>query len=351
MKIPFFLAPMAELSHRALRELIGQYAPDGAGCDEYFTEMTSAPGLLGGGPFEKWYLDAGPRPDQVVYQLVGAGAEHLAAAAALLDRYECAGIDINMGCAAPAITRTGAGVRWMEDLDRAGAMIRQVRKMTKKRLSVKLRLGPREDFDYLVRFCRRLEAEGVEFITLHPRTAGEKFRRKARWDYVGRLRGELGIPVAGNGDLSSAADLLRRAVSGECDAVMAGRAAVRAPWIFAQARRLEAAGTEPAAAGTAGIPAADRGAAGPAAERPAPDKKIVVDREEAALRFLDLLSRYQPPEFHLGRARRFFRYYCDNFIWAEYLRNRINREETLGGIGAVIRGYCTEHPEERETAI
>jgi tRNA-dihydrouridine synthase len=351
---------MAELSHRALRELIGRYAPAGAGCDEYFTEMISAPGLLGGGPFEKWYLDAGPCPDRVVYQLAGADAERLAAAAALLDRYECAGIDINMGCAAPAVTRTGAGARWMEDPDRAGLMIRQVRRMTKKRLSVKLRLGPREDFDYLVRFCRRLEAEGVELITLHPRTAGEKFRRKARWDYVGRLRGKLGIPLAGNGDLSSAADLLRRAVSGECDAVMAGRAAVRAPWIFAQARRLEAAETGPAAAKAAGAPAAGRGAAwlainrdtaGPAAEKPAPDEKIVVDLEEAARRFLELLSRYQPPEFHLSRARRFFRYYCDNFVWAEYLRNRINREETLEGIGAVIRGYCAERPEERETAI
>ncbi|MDR1618028.1 MAG: tRNA-dihydrouridine synthase family protein [Treponema sp.] len=365
MKISFLLAPMAELGHRALRELIEQYAPAGAGCDEYFTEMISAPGLLGGGPFEKWYLDAGPCPDRVVYQLAGADAERLAAAAALLDRYECAGIDINMGCAAPAITRTGAGVRWMEDLDRAGAMIGRVRKVTKKRLSVKLRLGPREDFDYLVRFCRRLEAEGVEFITLHPRTAGEKFRRKARWDYVGRLKRELGIPVAGNGDVTGAADLLRRAVSGECDAVMAGRAAVRAPWIFARARRMEAAGQGAGAAagagilaaetvtaaGTARVLAADRSAGDPEPGKPAPGEKIVVGLEETARRFLDLLSRYQPPEFHLSRARRFFRYYCDNFVWAEYLRNRINREETLEGIGTVICDYCNEHPEERETAM
>jgi tRNA-dihydrouridine synthase len=229
-------------------------------------------------------------------------------------------------------------------------MIRRVRKMTKKRLSVKLRLGPGEDFDYLVRFCRRLEAEGVEFITLHPRTAREKFRRKARWDCVGRLRGELGIPVAGNGDLSSAADLLRRAASGDCDAVMTGRAAVRAPWIFAQARRMAAAAAETARAEDR-APAAGRGTVSPGTDKPAPDKKITVDLEEAALRFLDLLSRYQPPEFHLSRARRFFRYYCDNFVWAEYLRNRVNREKTLEGIGAVIRAYCTEHPEERETSI
>jgi tRNA-dihydrouridine synthase len=129
--------------------------------------------------------------------------------------------------------------------------------------------------------------------------------------------------VAGNGDISSAEELLRRGRGGGegCDAVMAGRAAVRAPWIFTQARRLEDAARD--------------------GDEPAPDL------EETALRFLDLLSQYQPREFHLGRARRFFHYYCDNFTWAQYLRNLINREETLGGIAAVIRTYCGEHPEER----
>jgi tRNA-dihydrouridine synthase len=307
---------MAELSHRALRELIEGFG----GCDRYYTEMISAGALLSGGPFESWYMDAGPCPERVVYQLSGSGAGQLAAAAAFLDRKECAGIDINMGCSAPAIVRLGAGVKWMEDPDRAGAMIGRVRRAVKKRLSVKLRLGAAADFEYLARFCRRLEEEGVEFITLHPRTAGEKFKRRARWDYVGRLRSVLGIPVAGNGDIGSAGELITRA-AGDCDAVMVGRTAVRAPWVFARARRLE--GPEP-----------DRG-------------EKAVDLEETALRFLDLLVRYQPKEFLLSRARRFFHYYCANFIWAEYLRNRINREETLEGIAAVIRGYCREHPEER----
>jgi tRNA-dihydrouridine synthase len=118
-----------------------------------------------------------------------------------------------------------------------------------------------------------------------------------------------------------------------------------------EAETRAAAGTAGSPAAGEGGPAADRRVVKPETDRPAPDERVVVDLEEAALRFLDLLSRYQPPEFHLSRARRFFRYYCDNFIWAEYLRNCINREETLAGIGAVIRGYCAEHPEERKTAI
>jgi tRNA-dihydrouridine synthase len=329
---------MAEISHRALRELMAGFdrtlglppekGPGGPPGTEYFTEMLSAAALLGGGPYEKWYLDAGPRPGQLVFQLSGADPGQLGRAAALLDGLDCLGIDINMGCAAPAIRRTGAGVAWTRDPERAGAMIRQVRSsVRRKRLSVKLRCPVPEEgkpgsgtpegglFERLLRLCRTLEAEGVELITLHPRLAGEKFKRPARWDYVERLRGELKIPVAGNGDIGSAAELLRRAAGGRA---MAGRGAVRRPWIFAEARLL-------------------------AAEGPAVDRSAIL--EETGLRFLELLARYQPPEFHLSRARRFFNYFCDNLKWGTYVKNLLNREESLGGIEGAWRAYFASCPE------
>ncbi|GHV40162.1 tRNA-dihydrouridine synthase [Spirochaetia bacterium] len=336
MNAHFLLAPMAELSHRPLRELIENFG----GCDEYFTEMISAGPLLGGGPFEHWYMDAGPCSAKVVYQLVGSDPDQLVRAAALLDSRDCLGLDINMGCAAPAIRRTGAGVAWMASIDKAGALIARLRPAVKKRLSVKLRIGFTDDFDYLLNFCRRLEGEGIELITLHPRTAGEKFRRSPRWNYVSALRRELHIPVAGNGDIVTAADLLLRADSvpgailagtagtgGPAEQgdkpimvpgaapVMVGRAAVRCPWIFAEARRKTAPGA--------------------------------IDLEEISLRFLELLARYQPPEFYISRARRFFNYFCDNLKWAHYVKTLLNRETELGGIERVLRGYFGEHPEER----
>ena len=314
----FFLAPMAELSHRVLRELIEGFG----GCDEYFTEMISAPALLGGGPFEKWYIDGGPRPEKLVYQLVGADIECIAKAAALLDRLECRGIDLNMGCCAPLIRKTGAGIAWMASVDQAGELVKSVRKAVKRRLSVKIRTGFTDDFEYLVNFCQRLEAEGAELIILHPRTAKEKLKRLARWDYVGALRQELHIPVAGNGDITDAGGLIARA-AGPCDAVMVGRAAVRQPWIFAQARE-EGLISEDLSRGHGD----HRGS----------------NIEETGLRFLELLARYQPPEFHVSRARRFFGFFCDNLKWGNYVKNRLNREETLAGMERVFGEYFTENP-------
>jgi tRNA-dihydrouridine synthase len=217
----------------------------------------------------------------------------------------------------------------MEDMDKAGRIIAALRRVTKKRLSAKLRLGPRgfrlprpgpageaaekspsAGFEYLLEFCRRLESQGLDLIILHPRLAGEKFKGRARWDYVEALRGELSIPVAGNGDIAGWESMESRAREGP---VMIGRLAVKEPWIFTRRNSPSL-----------------------------PDRDLL---EKTALHFLDLLARYQPPEFHLSRARRFFRYYCDNFIWAEYLRNKINREETLEGMGRIIRGHCRTIPE------
>ena len=318
MSVPFYLAPMAEISHRALRELIEGFG----GCDCYFSEMISAGALLAGGPFEKYYIDNAPSPEKCVFQLVGADPDEMSKAANLLDKLECRGIDINMGCSAPLIRKSGAGAAWMASIDKAGELIAKVRPQVKRRLSVKLRIGFKDDFDYLVCFCRRLEEEGIELITLHPRLVTEKFKRLARWDYVGRLKNELKIPVAGNGDIGAPEELVRRA-AGPCDAVMVGRAAVKMPWIFAETRKLEDLHTE-----TQKYIDQDQ-------ENSEPSYNI----EDVGLKFLDLLSRHQPPEFHLSRAKRFFGFFCENLKWGTYLKNQLNREQTLSGIGKVWQDH------------
>jgi tRNA-dihydrouridine synthase len=346
---------MAELSHRALRELIEELCAIPRSCPRpfpvYVTEMTSAAALLSGGPFEQWYLDGGPCPERLIYQLAGADTGKLAEAAALLDRREGLGIDLNMGCAAPAITKTGAGVRWMEDVDKAGRLTAAIRRKTTKLLSVKLRLGPKAGaartqesdgeqlpgFEYLLGFCRRLEAEGVDFITLHPRTAAEKFKRRARLEYIRALRNELGIPVVGNGDIDSPVELASRAREGP---VMAGRLLVRKPWAFALAaqhffrppRGEEQKGTEKTTTTIS-------------------EETEVFDLEAIGLRYIELLARHQPPEFYLSRARRFFAYFCGNLVWENYLKTLLNRESELSGIERVWRGYFTEHGEERAVSI
>ena len=59
------LAPMATLSHQALRNLIYRFG----GCDEYYCEMIHATSLVSGGKFEEYYIKTLPEPDKMVWQL------------------------------------------------------------------------------------------------------------------------------------------------------------------------------------------------------------------------------------------------------------------------------------------
>jgi hypothetical protein len=76
----------------------------------------------------------------------------------------------------------------------------------------------------------------------------------------------------------------------------------------------------------------------PHSRLPIPDSLIL----DTGLKFLELLARWQPPEFHVSRARRFFGFFCDNLTWGNYLKNLLNREETLTGMEKVWREHFKE---------
>ena len=100
---------MATLSHEAHRRLIEKFG----GCDEYFTEMINAGSLLTNGPFEKFYLMNETVPEKMVWQLTGGKTALIERAVPVVAELGGVGIDLNMGCCAPEIFASGAGIAWM----------------------------------------------------------------------------------------------------------------------------------------------------------------------------------------------------------------------------------------------
>ncbi|MCR4626182.1 MAG: tRNA-dihydrouridine synthase family protein, partial [Treponema sp.] len=122
-------APMATLSHEAFRRMIEKFG----GCDEYFTEMINAGSLLTGGPFEKYYLINEAVPKKMVWQLTGGKTPLMIEAASMLASCGGIGIDLNMGCCAPEIVSSGAGIAWMlKPVEETRAMVRGVRQAIDK---------------------------------------------------------------------------------------------------------------------------------------------------------------------------------------------------------------------------
>ncbi len=309
------LAPMVELTHRPLRELIESFGD----CDVYYTEMSSAAAYVSGAAWDRYFLDTLPRPDRTVLQFYATERESMAKAAKLSASIDALGIDLNFGCSAPHIEKSGGGVRWMKDPAGAADLVKAARDARPEgTLSVKTRAGYEDDYGFLLDFCGRLVEAGADWIALHPRLKSEKFRRSGRWDYVKLLGEDLGVPVVGNGDIRSPEDwAYRHENAGNCP-IMIGREAVRRPWIFDLIKQRIA---DPAYAPR-------------------------VDLRDVAFRMLDLIAALLPPEFHRSRGRRFFFYYADNFTFGHHVRTKTRHADTLDEFRAILDSYFAEVPSD-----
>jgi nifR3 family TIM-barrel protein len=140
-----------------------------------------------------------------------------------------------MGCPVPKIVAKGQGAALMRDPLQAALILRAMRKAVQVRLTVKMRGGWDERTVNAAEIARIAEAEGVDGLTVHPRTRSQQYTGRAPWDVIAEVVSAVVIPVTGNGDVKSRADALAMTQATGCAAVMVGRGALGAPWIFAPA--------------------------------------------------------------------------------------------------------------------
>ena len=323
------LAPMATLTHQALRKTVANFG----GVDEYYTEMINASSLLHGGQFEKYYILNDVEPEKTVWQLTGDEAKPLSEAAAVVKGCGGIGIDINMGCAAPAIYKYGAGISWMlKPISETSSMLKSVKNaIGEKRLSVKIRLGD-EDFtmEKLFTFADMLVGEGVSQIVLHPRTKKEKYTRPPKYNLLNEFcqyvkENHAGVSVIGNGgvrDVASYRKLL--SIAPNLDGIMIGRAAVEKPWIFAELKK-----------------------SGKVFEGTGEELETEIDLYQVAEGFLEDLCQFQPKEFYPTRAKRFFEYFIDNFFFGHSLKAKIQSTDEKSEQLKLLKEYLERNPQER----
>jgi len=323
-------APMATLSHEAFRRITEGFG----GCHEYFTEMINATSLLNNGPWEKFYLINETAPETIVWQLTGSDAEKIAEAVPVVCSRGGTGVDLNMGCSAPQIYKTGAGIAWMlKDISETEHLVSLVRNRLdeagrqygrKFRFSVKCRLGD-EDYtkEKFFDFIRMLYENGVELVTLHARTKKEKcVRTVPRYEIVEELALKFpALDVYVNGsikDVSSADFALKKCPS--VKGMMIARQAAVTPWIFSLLDRY-INGTEL--------------------------KVSKVDRMQVALDFADYVEKYQPEEFYRTRIQRFFAYYCTQFFFGHLFSSELLNYKSIEDTKKKIEGYFERNPHER----
>ena len=177
----------------------------------------------------KSYLPA-ERP--LAMQLLGADPDVLAEAARRLEAAGADAIDLNMGCPVHKIVVKGHGSALMRDPLAAAVIFRTLRKAVRVPFTIKIRSGWDERTLNAVEIARLAESEGVDAITVHPRTRSQQFTGRAPRDVIAAVVAAVRLPVVGNGDVRSVDDARAMVAATGCAAVMIGRGSLGAPWIF-----------------------------------------------------------------------------------------------------------------------
>lgn len=234
---PFFLAPMAGVTDRSFRAIALEL---GAGL--VFTEMISAAGLARGDRKSAKLLPSPEEAPRVGVQLFGGRPEDFRAATRLVNELAVPFIDVNLGCPARKVVRSGCGVALMREPARVRAILEAVCAVADRPVLAKIRAGWDEDERNAVEIARVARDCGAAAVTVHGRTGRQGFSGAADWGAVRAVVASGLLPVTGNGDLVTAGQAVRALSESGCAAVMIGRGACGNPWIFREAAALLAGG-------------------------------------------------------------------------------------------------------------
>src|SRR5437588_3206947 len=232
-RFPLYLAPMAGVSDKIFRQFCKE-----RGADVLVTECVSAEGVFRRNERTREYLDFDECERPIGVQLFGGNAEHMAEAAKqVVDWVRPDFIDLNFGCPVNKVVAKNGGSALLKDCPTLAAVAKAVvGAVAPLPVTAKIRIGWDADSINATRIARVLVNAGIAAITVHGRTRAQGYAGAADWNVIGEVAAAVPVPVIGNGDLSSAADVAKRRRETGISGAMIGRAAMSAPWIFSQTK-------------------------------------------------------------------------------------------------------------------
>jgi nifR3 family TIM-barrel protein len=289
---------MLGLTHSALRQIFVGFG----GVGLLSTEMLWAKKLPFENPRVSPQLIRTGLEKPLSYQLLVSRVEEIMPAIVKLHEYQADAIDLNMGCPAWLVGKSGAGFMLMEVPENTRPIIMELRKAMRLPITAKIRLGIELDERALMDFCVMLEDEGIDMLSVHARLKKESFARRPRWEWVARIKEWVRIPVIANGGIfavQDARDCLR--VTG-ADGLMLGRGAAVKPWLFAEIAR-DVYGSSIS------------------------EQKIILPA--VFDKFIDLITELFRPERRLGRLKEFTNYFAGNYKFGHQLRSGIQSSRSM----------------------
>ncbi|KAG8439919.1 hypothetical protein GDO86_005910 [Hymenochirus boettgeri] len=220
-------APMVRYSKLAFRTLVRKY-----GCDLCYTPMIIAADFVKSVKARDSEFTTNQGDQPLIVQFAAKEAQVLADAASLVCPF-ASGIDLNCGCPQRWAMAAGYGACLVNQPELVSDIVRQVRnQINKPSFSVSVKIRIHSDITRTVDLCRKAEAAGVSWITVHGRTHEER-NNPVHYDAIKTIKESLSIPVVANGDIKSLREAENIHQITGADGVMAARGLLANPAMFA----------------------------------------------------------------------------------------------------------------------
>ena len=304
-----FLAPMAGITDIVFRGLCKEL-----GCGLVYSEMVSAKGLYYGSSNTEALMKISSLEKPIVIQVFGNDPKIMASACEIFNaRDDICMVDINMGCPVHKIVKNGEGSALMKTPKLAAQIIREMKKVSIKPITVKFRKGFDSSSVNAVEFAKYMEDAGVDAITVHGRTREQMYEGAADWNIIRQVKENVKVPVIGNGDVFSVDDALSIKKITNCDATMIARGAMGNPWIFREiAQAIN----------------------GEEVTYPTPMEKI-----DMCIRHLDLAVKYYEEIKAVREMRKHTAWYIKGLNNCSEIKNKINTIKDYDEVRQVLLNY------------
>ena len=302
------LAPMAGISDLPFRVICKKFGPS-----LVCTEMVSSKALYYDSYKTRKMMNVENENRPISVQIFGSDSETMGFAAREVSDFADI-VDINMGCPAPKIVKSGDGSKLLLNLDKCKEIIREVVQNSTVPVTVKMRKGWDNEHVVAVDLAKIAESEGVKAVTVHGRSRDEFYSGKVDKNIIKKVKEAVSIPVIASGDVVDEKSAIEMFETTNCDGIMIGRGAIGNPWIFKEILYYLETGNKQA--------------------KPTIEEKHAIIREH-----LNLLVEKKGEEVAVKEFRKYLAYYTKGLENSSEFRNEVNKLDTKKQVIDAIDKY------------
>ncbi|MDR1401005.1 MAG: tRNA dihydrouridine synthase DusB [Endomicrobium sp.] len=215
------LAPMTGITDSPLRCL----AKSG-GASLVYTEMISAKSVLHDNKKTKSLLRISYDEKPISVQIFGNDAYIMAEAAKIIRDMGVDIIDINLGCPASKIVKTGAGSKLLNNEKLVSKILEYVVKSVDIPVTTKIRIGLLPGENIASKIVKIAQSCGIKMVAIHARPASQKHFGAPNLKLFADACKDAEIPIIANGGIIDEKTAINFMQIPNCKGIMLGRGAI-----------------------------------------------------------------------------------------------------------------------------